>query len=84
MINLLVEYTGQSRLYWVKRVQELIAQHTVTPEGAAHGDTDTAAAFKSLIDEVLATYPPKPWDFDENMRAAILVSSILALWYTRF
>ena len=83
-MDLLTQYTLQSRAWWVAQVQRLIAKHTVTEEGAKHGDTNERAWLKELVDLVSDTLVPEEIaTYDENMRVAIILSEILALWYSR-
>jgi hypothetical protein len=72
--------TNHSDEYWVARVQQLIADHTVLEE-SGHGQTDEKWVHK-LVDEVVSNLPPPDPPYDGNMGIAARLGYILCLWFT--
>lgn len=82
-MNWLEEQTGQSSAWWMATVQRLIGKHsTPPPKGKKHGTTDVTAWLTDLVKMVERRFPPDG-QYDENMKAAAVLSQVLALWYLR-
>lgn len=81
-IDWLSASTGYDGKWWVAKVQALIVKHSRPTKDPWHGTTETARMLSDLVREVERT-APKEGRFDENMRAASVLSLALATWYLR-
>ena len=77
----LKEYSNRDEAYWIARVQQLIANNTIST-GDGHGQTDEKWLLQ-LFDEVVGNLPVGGQPYDGNMRLAATISQILALWYSQ-
>jgi hypothetical protein len=86
--NVITKNKERSALYWIDRVQRLIAKHS-TPARTrgkykGHGSTDSAAWLAELVEEVQADVRRvmgRGIAYDENMALASRLGRILVLWY---
>ncbi len=79
--------TGHGTVYWMARIQTLIAEHSTPPDDTGHGSTDSEAVLHSLVHEIVSHSPVShPLSgiaaYDGNMYLFSVLAHITTLWYS--
>jgi len=75
--------TGKSPTYWLNLIQREIKKASRKSADPKHDETDVSMWMEALVLKVLELQAGIKGKLDGNMRAAAVVSQILALWFIR-
>lgn len=83
-MELLQEQTGHDSLYWCRRIQALIPQHSQRTSDPAHDFTETLGWVTEITAELWRHFLEQeyPSTQDENMWMARMLTLILGSWYS--
>lgn len=81
-VSTLKAMTKKSRAEWMQLVNGAIAKASRPSADPDHGETNTLRWLGEVARAVHGTFP-KNGRYDGNMRAAMLLSVVLGLWYSR-